>query len=354
MKNKNIIIFIISLLTFISCKNSYAEIKWEKDLATAIKKAKSKNLPIMIDIYTDWCSWCKELDKNTYANEKVIETAKKIVSVKLNPETSKEGEEIAKKYGKERRTELISGGEAEVYKEEENIENYPLTLFVTKEGYIKKVSAQSLRSTTAEHKLKEGDSLYQTMESSNVSELLFFSDKATVYKMKTYDLADSKVSAMGEYLPGVLGLDTDEKIIYTVVTTDYAGLMLFAFENGKMAKVELSNYSTKTNRKKLISAYSDKSPIVSVMHISEDCEIAAFADNNKVLALNTEKIPLKTTKSTQGVQVMKLTKKGAKVVKVAQAAECGLEDIKRYQTKNIPAAGSFIKKEDSSQLSLFE
>ena len=262
--------------------------------------------------------------------------------------------EISKKYGKERRTELISGGDAEVYKEEENIENYPLTLFVTKEGYIKKVSAQSLRSTTAEHKLKEGDSLYQTMESNNVSELLFFSDKATVYKMKTYDIADSKVSAMGEYLPGVLGLEADEKIIYTVVTTDYAGLMLFAFENGKMAKVELSNYRTKTNRKKLISAYSDKSPIVSVMHISEDCEIAAFADNNKVLALNTEKIPLKTTKSTQGVQVMKLTKKGAKVVKVAQAAECGLEDIKRYQTKNIPAAGSFIKKEDSSQLSLFE
>ena len=115
MKNKNIIIFIISLLTFISCKNSYAEIKWEKDLATAIKKAKSKNLPIMIDIYTDWCSWCKELDKNTYANEKVIETAKKIVSVKLNPETSKEGEEIAKKYG---------------------VKGYPTILFINTDGFV--------------------------------------------------------------------------------------------------------------------------------------------------------------------------------------------------------------------------
>lgn len=115
MKNKNIIIFIISLLTFISCKNSYAEIKWEKDLATAIKKAKSKNLPIMIDIYTDWCSWCKELDKNTYANEKVIETAKKIVSVKLNPETSKEGEEIAKKYG---------------------VKGYPTILFINADGFV--------------------------------------------------------------------------------------------------------------------------------------------------------------------------------------------------------------------------
>lgn len=115
MKNKNIIIFIISLLTFISCKNSYAEIKWEKDLATAIKKAKSKNLPIMIDIYTDWCIWCKELDKNTYANEKVIETAKKIVSVKLNPETSKEGEEIAKKYG---------------------VKGYPTILFINADGFV--------------------------------------------------------------------------------------------------------------------------------------------------------------------------------------------------------------------------
>lgn len=115
MKNKNIIIFIISLLTFISCKNSYAEIKWEKDLATAIKKAKSKNLPIMIDIYTDWCSWCKELDKNTYANEKVIETAKKIVSVKLNPETSKEGEEIAKKY---------------------RVKGYPTILFINADGFV--------------------------------------------------------------------------------------------------------------------------------------------------------------------------------------------------------------------------
>ena len=265
----------------------------------------------------------------------------------------KQLKEISEKYGKERRTELVTPDEIREYNEEENIEDYPLTLFVTKEGYIKKVSAQSLRSTTAEHKLKEGDFVFQTLETSNISELLFFSDKATVYKTRTYDLADSKVSAMGEYLPGILGLDSDEKIIYTVVTTDYAGFMLFAFENGKMAKVELAGYKTKTNRKKLISAYSDKSPIVSAMYLAEDCDIAAFADNNKVLALNTEKIPLKTTKSTQGVQVIKLTKKGAKVARVAAAADCGLEDIKRYQTKNIPAAGSFLKKEDSDQLSLF-
>ena len=265
----------------------------------------------------------------------------------------KQLEAIAKKYGKERKTELISGGETEEYREDDHIENYPLTLFVTREGYIKKVSALSLRSTTAEHKLKEGDEVFQTLESTNVSELLFFTDKSTVYKMKTYDLPDSKVSAMGEYLPGLLGLEPGEKVIYTVVTSDYAGLMLFAFENGKMAKVELSNYMTKTNRKKLIGAYSDKSPVCTIMKLDADRTLAAFADNNKVLVLESENIPLKSTKSTQGVQVMKLTRKGAKMVRVIPAEESGLSDIKHYQTKNIPAVGCFLRKDDSPQLTLF-
>ena len=265
----------------------------------------------------------------------------------------KQLEAIAKKYGKERKTELISGGETEEYREDDHIENYPLTLFVTREGYIKKVSALSLRSTTAEHKLKEGDEIFQTIESTNVSELLFFTDKSTVYKMKTYDLPDAKVSAMGEYLPGLLGLEPDERVIYTVVTSDYAGMMLFAFENGKMAKVELSNYMTKTNRKKLIGAYSDKSPVCTIMKLDADRTLAAFADNNKVLVLESGNIPLKSTKSTQGVQVMKLTRKGAKMVRVVPAEESGLSDIKHYQTKNIPAVGCFLRKDDSPQLTLF-
>ena len=148
---------------------------------------------------------------------------------------------IAKKYGQDRKTTLISGEELTEYKEEEHIEDYPLTIFFTKENYIKKVSAVSLRSTTAEQKLKEDDFVFQTLETTNKSELLFFSNKSTVYKMKTYDLPDGKVSAMGEYLPGLLELDENEKILYTVVTTDYSGMMLFAFENGKMAKIEVSN-----------------------------------------------------------------------------------------------------------------
>ena len=254
---------------------------------------------------------------------------------------------IAKKYGQDRKTTLINGDALDEYKEEEHIEDYPLTVFFTRENYLKKVSAVSLRSTTVEHKLKEDDEILQAIETTNKSEILFFSDKSTVYKMKTYDLPDGKVSAMGEYLPGILGLDEGEKIIYVVVTTDYKGMMLFAFENGKMAKVDVSNYATKTNRKKLIGAYSDKSPICGIKLIEEDRDIVVFADNNKALCLNTEKIPLKATKNTQGVQVLTIRKKGAKMCGLSFAEESGIEDLKHYQTKNIPAAGSFLKKEES-------
>ena len=140
------------------------------------------------------------------------------------------------------------------------------------------------------HKLKETDEIVQTMESTNKSELIFFSNKCVAYKMKTYDLADAKVSTMGEYLPGILGLEEDEKIVYTVVTTDYKGEMLFTFENGKMAKVALSNYETKTNRKKLIGAYGNKSPICDIRLLDEDKDVVLMSDNNRVLLVNTEKI----------------------------------------------------------------
>lgn len=264
---------------------------------------------------------------------------------------SKQLAQIAKKYGQDRRTELVSDEDIAEYKETENIDDYALTIFFTRENYLKKISAVSLRSSTTEHKLKENDEILQTIETTNKSELIFFSDKCSAYKMKTYDLADTKVSAMGEYLPGILGLEENEKILYTVVTTDYSGNMLFTFENGKMAKVALSNYETKTNRKKLVNAYGNKSPICDIRLLNEDIDVVLMSDNNRVLCLNTEKIPLKATKSTQGVQAMALRKKGAKVTKVSAARESGLEDAEGYRTKNIPAAGSGLKREDT-QLSL--
>lgn len=264
---------------------------------------------------------------------------------------SKQLAAIAKKYGQDRKTQLISDEEFVEYKEEEHIEDYPVTIFFTKENYIKKVTDASLRSTTAEHKLKEDDEVIQELRATNVSDLIFFTNKQNAYKMKTFDLEDSKVSAMGQYVPGLAGLDSDEKILYTVVTTNYNGMMLFGFENGKMAKVTLDGYATKTNRKKLVNAYSDKSPVCGIKFMEEDRDIVVISDNNKVLCLNTEKIPVKTTKNTQGVKVLNLTKKGAKMVQVMYAEDCPIEDLKYYRTKNIPAAGNYLRKTDS-QLSL--
>lgn len=256
--------------------------------------------------------------------------------------------DICKKYGIERKTQLIADSDIVVYQEEEHIEDYAVTVFVTREGYIKKISALSLRATTAEHKLKENDEITQSIETTNKSEILLFSNKSVVYKLRTHDLPDTKVSNMGEYLPSILGLADDENIIYAVVTSDYKGMMLFGFENGKMVKIELSNYATKTNRKKLIGAYSDKSPISTIRFITEDITIAVYSDSGKALVVNTEKIPLKATKSSQGVQVMKL-KKGTVMNKSCLIEESGIEDIAYYSTKNIPATGCFLKKEDNKQ-----
>lgn len=277
----------------------------------------------------------EELNETLSSDKKV----KKLIAAQLN--------QIVKKYGQPRKTQLIMEDELTEYKEEEHINDYALTIFFTRENYLKKVSAVSLRSTTTEHKLKEDDEIVQTIETKNISDMLFFSNKCNVYKMKTYDMPDCKVSAMGEYLPGLLGLDEGEKIIYTVVTTDYKGTMLFAFENGKAAKVELNKYATKTNRKKLIGAYSNKSPICGIKLLENDEDIVFRSDNNKILCVNTEKIPLKSTKNTQGVQVMTLRKKGSKLTGITMAALCGIEDLKHYTAKNIPAAGSFLRKEDS-------
>ena len=254
--------------------------------------------------------------------------------------------DIIKKYGQERRTQLISNDDIENYVEVRNIEDFACTVFVTRDGYLKKVSAISLRSTTSEHRLKEDDEIVQTIETSNKTECLFFTDKSTVYKMKLYDIPDSKVTAMGEYMPGILGIEQNEKILYTVITDKFEGYMLFAFENGKMAKVELSNYETKSNRKKLIGAYSDKSPIVGIIHMMEDCDVIAMSDNNRVVCVNTAKIPLKATKNTQGVQVVSLKKKGAKLTQAKLASESGFLEPKKYAIRNIPSAGSILKKED--------
>ena len=251
---------------------------------------------------------------------------------------------ISKKYGTERKTVIISEDEITDDIEEDQTPDYPLTFFVTRENYIKKIPAQSLRASNSAHKLKENDEIIQTVETTNKSEVLFFTDKASVYKMRMNDIADSKVSNMGEYIPSLIESEADEKIVYTVVTSDFSGMMLFGFENGKAAKVLLNNYQTKTNRRKLIGAYSDKSPLCAVHFLPADTEIAAISSDNRALAVNTEKIPLKATKNTQGVQVITL-KKNAVMKDIVFVPENG-ENVSRYRTKNIPASGSVLKTGD--------
>lgn len=253
---------------------------------------------------------------------------------------------IAKKYGQPRKTQLIYEDEISEYKAEEHIEDYPLTIFFTRGQYLKKVPASSLRSTTSEHKLREDDEVILSIETTNKSELIFFSDKCNVYKFKTFDMPDSRVTAFGEYLPGILGLEENEKIVYTVVTKDYEGDMLFTFENGKMAKVPLKSYETKTNRKKLINAYSDKSPICDIRYITEDTDIVIITENNRAMCLNTVLIPIKSTKTSQGIQVIKQPKNGVKPSKVMDVNECEFENVGKYAVKTVPASAKALKEND--------
>ncbi len=271
---------------------------------------------------------------------------------KIKKLIAKQLTEISKKYGQERKTKLISESDVVTFHETEVIEDYPLTLFFTKDNYIKKIPHSSLRMSTTEHKLKEGDKIVQEIETTNTAEVLLFTDKSTVYKIRCNDIPEAKVSTMGEYVPSLVAAESDEKFIYMVVTTNYSGMMLFCFENGKMAKVELSNYQTKNNRRRLINAYSDKSPICTVHYLENETMLVAISDNNKALCFNTEKIPLKSTKNTQGVQVLTLKKKNAKLICVTKPENTAFNDIKYYTTKNIPAAGCFIRKEDSGQLTI--
>ena len=281
--------------------------------------------------------------KDIYGNEARI---KKIIVKQLG--------EIAKKYGRPRCTEIIQEEHIEEITQEHLIEDYNLKLFLTDQNYLKKIPLVSLRANP-EHKLKEEDFIVREVETRNKADLLLFSNKHTVYKMKIYEINDCKASSLGEYLNNLLGLEPDEKIIFITATDNYKGYMLFGFENGKMAKIELESYATKTNRKKLANAYSNMDRLIYVDFIEEDIELVAFSSINKVLVFNTSNINPKSTRDSQGVQVL-TSKKGSRMTRVKPAAESGLIDLEYYRTKNIPATGCYLKKEDEAdgqiQLSL--
>jgi DNA gyrase subunit A len=266
---------------------------------------------------------------------------------KLHRLIIKQLNDVAKKFGAPRRTEIIHEEHVEAITEEHLIEDYNLKLFLTGQGYLKKVPLVSLRANP-EHKLKEDDLIVQEVETHNKADLLLFSNKQTVYKLKIYEIEDHKASSLGEYLANLLALEADERIVYLVATDDYQGFLLFSFENGKVAKIDLAGYATKTNRKKLIGAYSGQSRLIHMLFAKEDLELVAFSSIGKVLIYDTSNINPKTTRDSQGVQVLK-GKKGSTMTAVKLLSEANFTDPDYYRTKNIPAIGCYLKDEDRAE-----
>ena len=253
---------------------------------------------------------------------------------------------VAQKFGQPRRTTLLYANEieAEAAEEAENIPDYPCTLFFTAGGYFKKIQPNSLRMSS-EHKFKEGDIMLRTVEASNNRHLLFFSDKGTVYKANAADFADTKASAMGDFVATKLEFDDGETAIYMAVTTDYKGFMVFFFENGKVAKIPLSAYATKTNRRKLVGAYSEKSPLAAMFQIDEDGEFFLTSTSKRRLLMSTGALMPKTTRDTIGVQVMTL-RSPHRVQSVVPYREGMSAKPDRYRTRSLPAAGAMPAAED--------
>ena len=254
-------------------------------------------------------------------------------------------QEVSKKFGQPRKTEIIyQAVEAEPEEVEEDIPDYPVTVFVSKEGYLKKITAQSLRMS-GEQKFKEGDSLSFSREATNRTDILVFTDQFQCYKSRLSDFEDSKASLLGDYLPQKLGMEPGEMVRGVVLTADYKGFVIFFFENGKAAKVPLSAYETKTNRKKLTGAYCDKSPLVAITALETDEQMAVYSSDGRALIFSTAQLLPKTTRNTLGVAVMTLKTKSI-LNDVRPLEQSGIENQSRYRTKTIPAAGALLKPED--------
>ena len=255
---------------------------------------------------------------------------------------------VGEKYGKPRLTEIVYESEdVEEDEIEEQIPDYPVTLFVSREGYLKKITAQSLRMS-GEQKFKEGDSLAFSIETSNRAEILVFTDKFQCYKSRLSDFDDGKASLLGDYLPQKLGFEQGESVVQVLLPGDYKGFVLFFFENGKAAKVPLSAYETKTNRKKLTGAYCDKSPLKTAMAMPADDQVAVYTSDARAVIFSTAQLLPKTTRNTQGVGVVSLKKKAAVLYAVA-AKDSGIVNMSRYRTRTLPSAGAILKEEDSPE-----
>lgn len=289
--------------------------------------------------------------------DRLEEAIKDLNDILENPKRIKqiiiyELKEVVKKYAKPRKTEIIYSVELEEETVEPDIPEYPVTVFFTKGGYFKKITPLSLRMSSTQ-KLKDGDEIAQTVETANSAELLFFTNKCQVYKSRACDFDDTKASVLGDYVAAKLEMEEGELPVYMAVTSDYSGYMMFFFENGKAAKVSLDAYRTVTKRKKLIKAFSDKSPVAAVMQLAADEEIVVISSAGRHLLLNTAVILPKTTKDTIGVGVMTL-KKGQRLMSARKYREGEFAKAYRYRAKNLPAAGALLSSEDEAEQMTFE
>ncbi|MBQ9249083.1 MAG: topoisomerase IV [Oscillospiraceae bacterium] len=290
-----------------------------------------------------------ELEKDIEELEATLNNRRRIRSIIID-----ELKQINKKYVIPRKTGIVYADEVEEFDLTEQVEDYPVTLFLSREGYFKKITAQSLRMS-GEQKYKEGDGLRTSFESSNRRDLLIFTDKQQLYKAHVYDFEDSKASTLGVYLPTKLQMDEGESVLAMVDPGDYSKNLLLVFENGKAARIELSAYETKTNRKKLINAYSDKSPLKAVIILNDEMEIACFASDDRALVFNSALLQTKTSRTAQGVNVMALKAKRS-LTGAAPVKETHIQNVSRYRARSLPAAGALLKPEDrgEEQLSLIE
>ena len=282
-----------------------------------------------------------QLEQEIADLEDTLNSARKLKNVII-----KELQQVSDQFGQPRKTEILYNVEdAEPENEEDQVPDYPVTVFVSKEGYLKKITAQSLRMS-GEQKFKEGDSLDYTRETTNRAELLVFTDQFQCYKTRLSDFDDGKASLLGDYLPSKLGFDQGENLLQVIFPGDSKGFVLFFFENGKVAKVPLSAYETKTNRKKLTGAFSDKSRVVKILSLESDAQIALYSSDGRAMIFSTADLLPKTTRNTIGVAVMSLKKK-ALLQNALLLEESGIENVSRYRMKSIPAAGALLRPEDS-------
>lgn len=272
--------------------------------------------------------------------EEVLSSEKKKKQIIIS-----ELQNVIKKYDTGRKSEILYEIPEDIETEEPEVADYPVTVFLTHGGYLKKIKTANLRMS-GEQKVKEGDAVSRSVECSNKDELLVFTSKHQVYKAKLDDFPDTKASVLGEYLPGKLEMEEGETALYTAVISKYQGYMIFVFENGKLAKVDLSAYETKTNRKKLINAFSDKSPLAAAVYLEEDADIVITSQSGRNLLINTAVILPKATKSTQGIQAMTLKKKSDKVISLHLYKEGEFEKEWRFRPKNLPAAGALLSAAD--------